>query len=59
MNKFDELSNKNKKKKAQTIEGCFSCQTCDQLVEVAELEDELLVWRCSDGHISKIKGFQL
>lgn len=61
MNKFDSLGKKGSKQNAakQRLEGCFSCQTCDELVESAELDDETLVWKCSQGHVSKIKGFEL
>lgn len=60
-NKFDDLTRKQNmpKRQIQEIDGCFSCQTCDEVVEVAQLHDEVLIWKCSKGHSSKIKGFQL
>lgn len=60
-NKFDEMLGKGKQgtTKGQEIEGSFSCQKCDRLVEIATLSDEVLTWKCSEGHTSKIKGFEL
>lgn len=62
-NPFEDLRGPKKEVKGETIEGSFSCQemVCEEVVHEAKyiVEDSLLTWKCSEGHISTVKGFSL
>lgn len=39
--------------------GSFECHTCSMYVRTAYLDSgaNVLAWRCTDGHVSRIKEF--
>lgn len=62
---FKHLSKKAPEDKIvwEEVEGAFSCQEkgCYKTVGEAKYSDEnqLLTWKCPEGHISKIEGFHI
>lgn len=60
INPFEEIVG-NGISKAEEVEGAFDCQQCFTTVHDALYfdEEQLLVWRCPEGHKSVIEGFHL
>lgn len=61
MDKFEEYVKNSSDKFETNVEGCFDCQVCDELVQTAyhDRTTGLLVWKCSEGHTSHIKDFNV
>ena len=60
--KFAEYVEKHKRETYQpNTEGGFDCQTCDEYVAEAfyDRPAAMMVWKCSDGHVSFLKEFYL
>lgn len=59
--KFEEYVKKNQEKFVHNTEGSFDCQTCDEYVDKGYYDRtaRLLVWKCSEGHISHVKEISL
>lgn len=45
----------------EPVDGSFLCHTCNEYVDEAFYLPEIhvLTWKCSEGHISTIKDFDL
>ena len=60
--KFDEFIKRNDPKELKSnVDGSFDCQVCDEYVDRAyyDREHSFLIWKCSEGHLSKLKEFSL
>lgn len=45
----------------EPVGGAMDCQTCYETVDFGRYyaSEQLLIWKCSKGHISKSEGFSL
>lgn len=64
MGRFDDLIGETEDFDApvdnkQSLGGTYQCQTCLRVAHSATYipENGELVWKCEDGHVSKIVGF--
>lgn len=61
MDKFKEFVSQHKEKFETNVDGGFECHVCDEYVTSAYYDraSSLLVWKCSQGHLSHLKEFTL
>jgi len=61
MDSFEQHLKDTSEKFETNVEGCFDCQECDETQDRAynDVQTHMLVWKCTNGHISKIKEFYL
>ncbi len=61
MTRIEDLIGKKPKKMVETddkmfLGGAFSCQTCDEIVDEAEMDKNSgeIFWKCKNNHESKV-----
>lgn len=60
-NPFKEAKAAKAASDAVEVDGTFACQFCYHSVDVAKFipENQVLTWKCPDGHVSTIEGFNI